>query len=336
MKVAKAFAGVPIDDVEDLPRLRLSTGERGDVEAVKEDSAEIRFSKHGLVCVPSDNFENLTVMEKPKTNKPRLILVLLLLCFFIYGIVCSNSISQLLDRFVEWCRTLGMLAPVLILIVSTVLPVIMLPVFPVMALSGPLFTKMYDRNANIGGAVAFAAVFSGLWLGSVVAFCLGKTIFSDLALRVSGENVYIKKLNRIIDHGDGFGGMKIVFMARSLPILPAEIFDYACSLTSLKIWQYAIGCLGSAVPVAFWTWTSAHATVAAASTSSEEKKRQMCLMAINVILLVVLTLVIFFTIRKQERETLLEDNDDAVTVRKLAGDAIQRFSSTSIGSRGQE
>ena len=31
----------------------------------------------------------------------------------------------------------------------------------------------------------------------------------------------------------GISGVKIVFMARSLPILPAEVFDYACAMTSL-------------------------------------------------------------------------------------------------------
>jgi len=185
---------------------------------------------------------------------------------------------------------------VLIFAVSSVLPVIMLPVFPMMALSGPLFTEMYDKNPLVGGTVAFVSVFGGLWVGSVTAFALGKTLLKDYAAKVSRESKYLQKLNRIIDSG----GTKIVLMARSLPILPAEVFDYACALTSLQIWQYAIGCLGSALPVAFWTFSSAQATVAADSSSSHDVGRHICLIALNVVVLVVLTILIAYTINNQE------------------------------------
>ena len=70
-----------------------------------------------------------------------------------------------------WCRTLGLWAAMMLFIVSSILPapwqrencmqssppvrrnwwiqneVIMLPVFPIMALSGPLFTEMNDGEA---------------------------------------------------------------------------------------------------------------------------------------------------------------------------------------------
>lgn len=61
----------------------------------------------------------------------------------------------------------------------------MLPVFPIMALSGPLFTEMNDGEALLGGGIAFLVVFGGLWVGSVLAFALGKTLLQDYARRAS-------------------------------------------------------------------------------------------------------------------------------------------------------
>lgn len=77
-----------------------------------------------------------------------------------------------------WCRTLGLWAAMMLFIVSSILPapwqpencfrshhrqsegiggiqneVIMLPVFPIMALSGPLFTEMNDGEARGGGVL---------------------------------------------------------------------------------------------------------------------------------------------------------------------------------------
>jgi uncharacterized membrane protein YdjX (TVP38/TMEM64 family) len=169
----------------------------------------------------------------------------------ILGLLNHKYLSAQIKQLVQWSKTLGWWCPVLLFGLSAILPVIMLPAFPIMALSGPLCTEMYGGNPVVGGSVAFLSVFGGLWLGSVIAFSLGKTVFKDYAAKAGRESATLQQLNRIIDSG----GVKIVLMARALPIMPAEIFDYAAALTSLQVWQYAIGCIGSAVPVAFWTFS---------------------------------------------------------------------------------
>lgn len=235
-------------------------------------------------------------IDEPANVARRIIIGSLIICMFVYGIVNEKKISAELKKLVRWCRTLGLWAPVFITIVSTICPVIMLPVFPLMALSGPLFTEMYSKNALLGGAVAFAAVFTGLWLGSVIAFALGKYLFREWAEKAARSSDFLKRINRII----ATGGTKIVFMARSLPILPAEVFDYACALTDLDVWQYAIGCFGSAVPVAFWTFSSAQADAVAHHASSDSPAHHVGFIIINVIALVLLTLVLGYTIKQLE------------------------------------
>lgn len=241
----------------------------------------------------------------------------------VLGIVNHRYLSAQLAHLVQWSRTLGWWCPVLIFGISAILPVIMLPAFPMMALSGPLFTEMYDGNAVAGGAMAFASVFGGLWLGSVIAFTLGKTIFREYAIKAGQESETLKQLNRIIDAG----GVKIVLMARALPILPAEIFDYAAALTSLEVWQYAIGCFGSAVPVAFWTFSSAQASVAASDGASGKggAGAHIWLIAINVVSLVALTVVLYYTIKNQ---TPADEKEDAVVSTSPAHIFCRRFMST--------
>jgi uncharacterized membrane protein YdjX (TVP38/TMEM64 family) len=236
--------------------------------------------------------------EAPTNNTSCLLFILLIVCCFVYGIINEKSLCKQLEQFLAWCKTLGILAPVLICMISTILPIIMLPVFPVMALSGPLFTEMYNQNAFLGGLIAFVSVFTGLWLGSVIAFALGKYLFKDFAARAGRKHKLLQRVNRII----ASGGTKIVFMARSLPILPAEVFDYACALTGLEVWQYAIGCLGSAVPVAFWTFSSAEAADVADGGTSTSRRQHFALIGINIAALALLTLVLTLTIRQQEQD----------------------------------
>merc|ERR1712190_421781 len=91
-------------------------------------------------------------------------------------------------------------------------------------------------------------------------------------------------------------------MARALPILPAEVFDYAASLTTLQIWQYAIGCIGSAVPVAFWTFSSAEASAATHDSMSGKGRSsdKLLLIIINVVALFILTGLLGNIIRSHE------------------------------------
>lgn len=226
--------------------------------------------------------------------------IILILELLVLGIVFRKQISVQMAHFIAFCRTLGLWAAVLIMAVSAVLPVIMMPVFPIMSLSGPLFTEIYDNNPWKGGSVAFACVFTGLWHGSVIAFALGKSCFKTYAAQVGRENTYLYRLNKIIDRG----GIKIVFMARCLPVLPGEIFDYAVAATSLQTWQYAVGCFGSAVPVAFWCISTAHAAAAAAEKDGavqSSRGMKWLFVALNVVAVIVLTVVIVCAIKDEEQ-----------------------------------
>jgi len=250
----------------------------------------------------------LRTIDEPKRIDTRLLISgVVIISLTVLGLVNHHYLNAQLARLVQWSKTLGWWCPVLLFGLSALLPVIMLPVFPLMALTGPLFTEMYGGNPVTGGSMAFAVVFGGLWLGSVIAFSLGKTVFKDYAIRAGQESPTLKQLNRIIDTG----GVKIVLMARALPILPAEIFDYAAALTSLEIWQYAIGCIGSAVPVAFWTFSSAQASAAAAEGMSGKggAGARIWLIVINIMALIALTVVVYYTIKQQ---TPSDEDQDAV------------------------
>jgi len=297
--------------------------------------AHVRVALHCCstrkIFINRSDFLKLAVIDAPRGKAGMLIITVLLVGLLVYGIADEKRLGQLLKKLIRWCRTLGLLAPVLIWAVSVVLPIIMLPVFPIMALSGPLFTEMYG-SPLVGGAVAFLAVNSGLWLGSVAAFALGKTVFRTFAEKANRESLYLRRLNRIIETG----GTKIVLMARALPILPAEVFDYACALTKLRIWQYAIGCLGSSVPVAFWTFSSAQAAAAAHGQDKGDSKRShMMLIAINIAVLAILTAVIAYTIKHQDAKHITERHPTMETARHSVV-SITRSVSTLSGSLSDE
>jgi len=283
------------------------------------------------VVLYQEDFRKIKVMDSEEYNFRMVVGVVFIGALFVYGILDHQRVSIILKSFVAWCRTLGLWAAMMLFIVSSILPVIMLPVFPIMALSGPLFTEMNDGEAWLGGSIAFLVVFGGLWVGSVLAFALGKTLLHDYARRASKQSRFLRRLNRIIDKA----GIKIVFMARSLPILPAEVFDYACAMTTLAVHEYAIGCIGSAVPVAFWTFSTAQAAQASALAPQRSRASHIALILLNVACLVLLTVVLVHVIQSHEQDAAEETIDiewqdqwkDAKTevARRLQAENLQVF-----------
>jgi len=102
-------------------------------------------------------------------------------------------------------------------------------------------------------------------------------------------------------------GAKIVFLAKMSPLLPAEVFNYACSATSLTLREWSIGCIGSIVPMFFWVLTTAQATVA-----TEEKNPKTSLynflIFFNVVLLAALTAMLYLSYsRFRDKERAQEE-----------------------------
>merc|ERR1719282_1191020 len=97
-------------------------------------------------------------------------------------------------------------------------------------------------------------------------------------------------------------GWRIVFLVRMSPLLPAEVFNYACSVTPLTTYEYGLGCLGSIVPVAFWVIGAAQSSemvrTSSDNTGRHSRKKDIILISMNVVCLGMLILVLYFAYRK--------------------------------------
>merc|ERR1712100_411493 len=118
---------------------------------------------------------------------------------------------------------------------------------------GVIFSKMY--GLRLGTAIGVASTFGGQWLGSVCAFILGRRCCSHIAQEHLQKHGWMLVVNKMIEKE----GIKVVFLARMSPLLPAEVFNYVCSLTSLSLTAFAIGSVGSVVPTSLWVISAASA-----------------------------------------------------------------------------
>jgi uncharacterized membrane protein YdjX (TVP38/TMEM64 family) len=193
-----------------------------------------------------------------------------LLAALVIAVVWSSfhktELVRVLDVFLTYCGRLGWRAPVLLNVATAVMTVTMLPTFPLMVGAGTIMPKIFGEFC--GEAIGVASVFVGLWLGSMLAFLLGRTLLRDWARQKLEKFAWMRAINAVVESD---GGWWFVLLARATPILPAELFNYACSLTSLSTKNYAVGCLGSMLPVCFWVCSTASAVQAVQDETAGHK-----------------------------------------------------------------
>lgn len=246
------------------------------------------------------NLQSPLLQEEPSTKRKsvgRKILLSVALLLFIAGIVDHAEVSEYLQKLLDAVVGLGWVAAVVLGLVTAMLNLLMLPTFPLMIGAGVIFENMY--GVRLGSCVGVVCIFGGLWCGSMGAFILGKTVFKGFAEKELNEYVWMKVINAMIQQE----GWWVILLARMSPLLPAEVFNYACSVTSLTMSQYAAGCLGSLVPTSFWVISTAQATSLGKDSSKPDplaKEKHVIVIALNVVVLVVLSALLYAAYRKYD------------------------------------
>lgn len=218
------------------------------------------------------------------------------------GSVFHDDVDRLLDAFVLWCQGLGWIAPVVFGLVVAALQLLMLPTFPLMVGAGVVFPRMFGAVA--GQVVGVGAVFMGVWLGSMAAFCLGRYFLKRWAEAQLAELEWMSVINSMVEEN----GWWVVMLARASPLLPLEVFNYACALTSLSHVAYGVGCLGSLFPATIWVCSSASAMQAITAARSGDgehaqlfgMKGRLAFLAFNIVFLVIVSSLLYGMVRQYQ------------------------------------
>jgi len=239
--------------------------------------------------------EGLTMSLKRRRRMRVCMICVIVITLFIAGAVLNRQISSLLNSLIVGCSKLGPVAVPVVLLTTVTMNLLMLPSFPLMVGAGLTFPKLYGSVA--GPALGVASVFGGMWIGSLIAFQLGRTMFKRWAEDELHKLEWMQVINKMVQDRGWF----IVLLARMSPILPAEVFNYACSFTQLTLPQYAVGCIGSSLPVTIWVYSTASASSVAASspeTHVQTRRRNLAFLVVNIVVLAALSITSYCVVKQ--------------------------------------
>jgi uncharacterized membrane protein YdjX (TVP38/TMEM64 family) len=166
-------------------------------------------------------------------------LVILFLCLLICVWLSIHPDLSLFtpEKLLQTIRRLGMLGPVAyigVLALSVVISPV--PGAPIAVVAGTIWGSL------------LAGVYSviGGFLGSTIAYYIGRTLGRSAIQSLTGKNIYFTK-----QHGEIYLTW-FIFLTRLLPVVPFDLISYAAGITGLSFSAYAFATLLGMIPSIFF------------------------------------------------------------------------------------
>jgi uncharacterized membrane protein YdjX (TVP38/TMEM64 family) len=135
-----------------------------------------------------------------------------------------------IPAFAEWVASLGALGPLAFIGGYIIATVAMVPGLLLTLAGGALF----------GLVRGTLYVFVAASIGATAAFLISRHVVRDFMLRRLGKD----KRFTAIDAAVAREGRKIAFLIRLSPLFPFNVTNYALGLTSVRLRDYVLACIG--------------------------------------------------------------------------------------------
>ena len=182
--------------------------------------------------------------EKPKKccdwNKwiPRLVIVAVLVTIIVLIIVYNSWVSDTTEDFLNWLKDHPVEGTICLSLIYIVATLIFLPGSLLTLGAGVALNEAMDTWAAI--LVGTIGIFIGAWIGSCLAFILGRYLFRGSAESLAKKYKTINAIDKVLEKE----GLKFTFLLRLCPLIPYNAFNYIMGVTSVTFKSYALGGIG--------------------------------------------------------------------------------------------
>ena len=216
-------------------------------------------------------------------------------------LLAGRRVAGYIPAFAEWVDSLGALGP-LVFMAGYVLATVALVPGSLLTLAG---------GALFGVARGTAYVFIAASMGAIAAFLIARYAVRDAVTRRFGGHPRFRALDAAIARE----GRKIVFLIRLSPLFPFNVTNYAVGLTSVRLRDYAVACIGMLPGTLLWVYYGrliGDVAAVVAGTPTPRGAEYWILMGVGLIATIAATAVIARAARRALNTSLQNGADDNV------------------------
>lgn len=172
-----------------------------------------------------------------------------------------SEVVALLDAFAaqlpQQAAALGPRGPIYFVLLGTLVESLLLPVTPLVFMSGLLF------GAPLGTALTLLFMSGSATIG----FVLCRSVFRPRVERLLGSNKRFQMINKAVERE----GFKIMFLLRLSPLLPSPVANYAFALSNTRYRDFILATILGYVPYSAGLVYSATVTGSALGQGSRQQ-----------------------------------------------------------------
>ncbi|EDX78021.1 SNARE associated Golgi protein [Coleofasciculus chthonoplastes PCC 7420] len=209
------------------------------------------------------------------------------------------DLRELLQAFLLWVDSLGVLAPIVYMIIYNVATLLFIPGSLLTLKGGCLFGLFWGSIY-----VTIAAMF-----GAIFAFLIGRYLSRDWVCKQIESNDKFKAINQAVKTE----GWKIVLLTRLSPIFPFNLLNYVFGVTQVSLKDYVLGSIGmipaTLVYVYIGSLASNLATVNMSNqpTTQETQIAKWVIRIIGLIATIAVTVYLTYLAKKALAETVVQE-----------------------------
>jgi uncharacterized membrane protein YdjX (TVP38/TMEM64 family) len=153
--------------------------------------------------------------------------------FILFWIGIKLNIS--LDKIQSTIKSLGILAPLVFILIYTLVPIFFIPITPLSITAGILFGPLFGTVYTVIGATS----------GACAAFFVSRYLVKDwVDQKTSGKIGLIKK--RVEEDG-----WKFIAISRITPVFPFNLQNYLFGATNISLKTFLLATILSIIPGSF-------------------------------------------------------------------------------------
>jgi uncharacterized membrane protein YdjX (TVP38/TMEM64 family) len=221
-----------------------------DVTVDAPGADEDPFSPHAHFDTTRQSVSESLNGEPPAQGRSRLRkyavpVVILIVLVVLVALAASNPGATLRAAvaLLDGLRSLGIGAPFAIIGILIVLVTCALPSWFVWVGAGTIFTLVWGQA--LGLAIALISVGGGVWIGSICAFFLGRSVFRPLISEWTAR----RPVFRAIDLAVTQRGLQVGMLIKLSPVFPLNVMNYMLAITNISWFNFVVTCSGSLLSV---------------------------------------------------------------------------------------
>jgi uncharacterized membrane protein YdjX (TVP38/TMEM64 family) len=174
-----------------------------------------------------------------------------IVALLVFSATHSSDIVRWAMGALESLRAMGAYSPLAVLLVQVCVMLLVMPTWPLWLCASAAFDLLWGQVYGL--AIAFTTLGAGVWLGSVLAFLLGRYAFRPFIAEWISRRPSLRAIDLAVEQR----GLQLGLLLKLSPVMHTALANYILAATRMRLLHFALSCPGTFLSMSVWIFAGA-------------------------------------------------------------------------------